>query len=341
MKKSLFVSLFALMVLGACTPSMPVESSNRPEISGSNGESLVSSASSEGETGPKDELFKADDTKRHPDGGYLVTIPEFKDPLWLCSSRGNSTIDSVKFGTTIITNALYNSWEFFASDINKDGYREIVFFEKDEQRNKNFHVYDLKNGRTILKQKEMTLEKFNRYYGYRYNLDIRDNHVVFLPYIGNFSENTIIDYGHLRWSEDKGAYFEWENIYKVKQIVFDGIYVKGSDTPVLTDGYAANLWDETIWYYELELNTRYYLKYTVIRDDYTLNFNENFLDVYWDNEHDSYFQECLVARSECHPETGKYAIEFTMRETGPERRTWNWFYGSWGFDVVYRVLSQD
>ena len=339
MKKSLFVSLFALMVLGACAPSMPVESSNAQSSNLLETSSQESSVSSEEEKGPKDELFKADDTKRHPDGGYLVTIPEYKDPLWLYSSRGNSTIDSVKFGTSIITNALYNSWEFFASDINKDGYREIVFFEKDEQRNKNFHVYDLKNGRTILKQKEMTLEKFNRYYGYRYNLDIRDNHVVFLPYIGNFGESTIVDYGHLRWSEDKGAYFEWENIYKVKQIVFDGIYVKGSDTPVLTDGYAANLWDETIWYYNLELNTRYYLKYTVIRDDYTLNFNENFVDVYWDNEHDSYFQECLVARNECHPETGKYAIEFTMRETGPERRTWNWFYGSWGFDVVYRVLS--
>lgn len=338
MKKSLFVSLFALMVLGACAPAMPEELLISIGLSTSPQESSVSP---EEEKGPKDELFKADDTKRHPDGGYLVTIPEYKDPLWLYSSKGTSTIDSIKFGTSIITNALYNSWEFFATDINKDGYREIVFFEKDEQRNKNFHVYDLKNGRTILKQKEMTLEKFNRYYGYRYNLDIRDNHVVFLPYIGNFSESTIIDYGHLRWSEDKGAYFEWENIYKVKQIVFDGIYVKGSDTPVLTDGYAANLWDETIWYYNLELNTRYYLKYTVIRGDYTLNFNENFLEVYWDNEHSTYFQECSVPTSECHPETGKYAFEFTMRETGPERRTWNWFYGSWGFDVVYRVMQQD
>ncbi|MBR6865742.1 MAG: hypothetical protein IKM80_00670, partial [Bacilli bacterium] len=144
MKKSLFVSLFALMVLGACAPAMPEELLISIGLSTSPQESSVSS---EEETGPKDELFKADDTKRHPDGGYLVTIPEYKDPLWLYSSKGTSTIDSVKFGTSIITNALYNSWEFFATDINKDGYREIVFFEKDEQRNKNFHVYDLKNGR--------------------------------------------------------------------------------------------------------------------------------------------------------------------------------------------------
>ena len=110
MKKSLFVSLFALMVLGACAPSMPVE------VSGSNG-----AASSEEEKGPKDELFKLQEGEQHQEGGYLVTVPEYKDPLWIYSSKGTSVLDTNKFGTSVITNAFTSSWEFFASDMTKVG----------------------------------------------------------------------------------------------------------------------------------------------------------------------------------------------------------------------------
>ena len=244
-------------------------------------------------------------------------------------------MDTLKYGDVTISTSLHSGIQLAVSDINGDGYREIVFLERTEDRNRNFVVYDLKNANTLLKQIDMTVEKFGHYSSYRFYHDVRNGRLTFLPYIGNFSEETIVDYGHLKWSEQKGCYFEWENIFSIKQIILDGFYEESTNIKLPVSFYNSL---DPIEYYSFELGKTYLMKYQVLRDDYTRNFGNSFLEVEWSNENPSHFQECYPLEKSCHPETGDYVMRFSVREPFEGRRTWKWYFGSWGFEANYYIL---
>ncbi|MBO4737351.1 MAG: hypothetical protein J5627_02815 [Bacilli bacterium] len=293
--------------------------------------------SSEEQSGPKDELIgQGADLEQDAEGNRVFRIEEFTEPFKLCKTT-TSTLDTLKYGDVIISSNLYVGPQFVASDINGDGYRELVFLEKTEDRNRSFVVYDVKNSNILFKQADMTVEKHSHYASYRYSYDMRNGRLTFLPYIGNFSENSIVDYGHLKWSEQKGCYFEWENIFSMKQIILEGVYEEDTNIKLLQDGYREEWW--TIDAYSLEKGKNYLMKYKVLRDDYTRNFGNSFLELEWSNENPSYLETCYPVENSCHPETGDYVMKFSVRDAYFEgARTWKWYFGSWELEVNYHIL---
>lgn len=287
------------------------------------------------ESGPKDELIgQGADLEQDAEGNRVFRIEEFTEPFKFCKTT-TSALDTLKYGDVIISSNLYVGPQFVASDINGDGYRELVFLEKTEDRNRSFVVYDVKNSNILFKQADLAVEKHGHYASYRYSYDLRSDHLTFLPYIGNYSEETIVDYGHLKWSEQKGCYFEWENIFKIKYIILDGFYEESTNIKLPVSFYNSL---DPIEYYSFDLGTTYLMKYKVLRDDYTRNFGTGFLEVEWSSENPSHFEQCYPLENSCHPETGDYVTRFTVREPFEGRRTWKWYFGSWGFEANYYIL---
>lgn len=299
--------------------------------------SFSSSSVTSEESGPKDELLAtgSNDLEKDAEGNYVIHVEEYNEPLKLCKST-TSAFDTLKYGDVTISSALHAGMQLIASDINGDGYREIAFIEKAEDRNRNFVVYDVKNAKTLLRQTDMTVEKYGRFASYNYYHDMRNGRLTFLPYIGNFSEDTVVDYGHLKWSEQKGCYFEWENIYKIKQIVLEGIYLEGEETPMAMDHNAITTTD----YYSFEIGSYYLMKYKFIRDDFTRTIGDEYIQLDWSNENPSYLQECYAPRNASHPETGDYVMKFSVREAPEGIRTWDWSFGPYGFSLNYRIMPK-
>ena len=339
MKKNnalIFLASVGSLMLSSCICGPYI----RPDEKGDDISIAASSSvplSSEEQSGPKDELIgQGADLEQDAEGNRVFRIEEFTEIFKLCKTT-TSTLDTLKYGDVIISSNLYVSPQFVASDINGDGYRELVFLEKTEDRNRSFVVYDVKNSNILFKQADMTVEKHSHYASYRYSYDMRNGRLTFLPYIGNFSENTIVDYGHLKWSEQKGCYFEWENIFSMKQIILEGVYEEDTNIKLLQDGYREEWW--TIDAYSLEKGKNYLMKYKVLRDDYTRNFGNSFLELEWSNENPSYLETCYPVENSCHPETGDYVMKFSVRDAYFEgARTWKWYFGSWELEVNYHIM---
>ena len=227
MKKNTFIlSLLAISMLSAC-----VWETKRPH-------SLATDTSIE--EGPEDELIIAgmyDPKLESDDHVFYFRVPEFTERFNLVIG---SSMSMLYYGDTRIGENLHYDPYIYASDINGDGYREIVFAHN-EMRSDGFTVYDIKNAKTLFSQEDMTVEKFGRFASYQYALDIREGELVFLPVLGHFmgprefEERKIVDWGHLKWSEEKGCYFKWDNVYEIRQIILDSICLKGDDTRLVMD----------------------------------------------------------------------------------------------------------
>ena len=122
-KSGLVVSSLALAALCSCVPPSETKESSAP-LSSEPETSFSSLASSEPE-GPKDELIATglgNDLEKDAEGNSLIRIAEFNEPLKVSSPTASQHI--LKYGDTVISDHLYNSFRLVASDINGDGFRE-------------------------------------------------------------------------------------------------------------------------------------------------------------------------------------------------------------------------
>ena len=337
-KSSLVVSLLALAGLCSCLPPSEVKESSAPlstapETSSSTSSFLSSESTPEG---PKDELIAtglSNDLEEDAEGNPLIRIAEFNEPLKVSSPTASQHI--LKYGDTVISDHLYNSFRLVASDINGDGFREIVFFEEGNNRNREFSVYDLKNNKTLLKQTDMTIEEFGHIACYRFYYDMKDGRLTFLPYAGNYSERSTMDYGHLKWSEEKGCYFEWENILGIEKIEFVRFFLNDENmTPVLPSN-PGNV-------YTFETSKQYYMEFKITRNKTDRELDDQPIDVVWGNDNPSHFGEIRspwngsIVQNDV--AKGQYYYYFTV--VNPcEERVWDWYLTNYGFKINDKVVE--
>ena len=335
-KSSLVVSLLTATVLCSCVLPSEVKESSLPLSSESETSFSSSSLASSEPEGPKDELIATglgNDLEEDSEGNRLIRIAEFNEPLKLSSPTASQHI--LKYGDTVISDHLYNSFRLVASDINGDGFREIVFFEEGNNRNREFSVYDIKNNKTLLKQGDMTIEEFGHIARYRFYYDMKDGRLTFLPYAGNYSERSTMDYGHLKWSEEKGCYFEWENILGIEKIEFVRFFINDENmTPVLPSN-PGNV-------YTFETSKQYYMEFKITRNKTDRELDDMPIDVVWSNDNPSHFGEIRSPwnRSPVQndPATGQYFYYFTV--VNPcEERVWDWCLTNYGFQINYKVVE--
>ena len=270
--------------------------------------------------------FGKEGNQKDKEGNEIFSLQEFKD-ITFSIKRPNGYTRELYANETLVEPDLYTSPYIFASDINNDGYRELIF-DRDQRENEGsgnyFVVYDVKNNKVLLD--EATLRVGN-YSFYKFNYDIRDNRLTFLPYWGNYSENSVLDYGYLKYSSEKGIYFEWANIFTVTSVELVKFYINDTDkTPVEPINNV----------YTFKLNTKYCMEYKINRTNYEREFSSYFVNVFWDNDHPSHYGEYTNNNNETDITIGKYVVNFTV--VNPfEGDTWEFFYLDYGFNVNYKV----
>ncbi len=319
MKKNIFIlPLLAISVLSGCTTPTNAESSP------------LSSKQEE----PKGERIEAEEV----DNAFVrFTLPEFDGTFTTSYIQVSSRLPSLSYGDTVITEGAY--LEYYAADINGDGYRELIFEERliDKAEKGHYVVYDIKNDKRLFDQKNMTEQRYGYLVKYYLECEVIDEHLVFKAFDGK-SPDKPIDYAHIRWSEKKGCYLELENPYDIKSIVLEGIYTTVGSTKLHLDGGRKED-GEAIDLYYLEKDTSYEMKITVVRGNFKEYLAPGFLTMEWDSRKTDMPTIYNLERSS-DPETGKYVIEFSTSDIGDyDLHDWTFYFGSYGFSFYSKVMQ--
>lgn len=273
--------------------------------------------------------FGKEDNQKDKNGNEIFYLAEFSNTTFTINHPNGYTRELYANDTLVEAN-LYTSPYIFASDINNDGYRELIFDRKNKDNEGSgnyFVVYDAKNNKVLLDEANT---KERAHYNYRFNYGLIEDKLTFYPYIGNYSESSITDYGYLKYDQDKGAYFEWKNIFAITSIELVKFYTNDTDKVEVVP---------TNNVYTFKVNTKYCMEYKANRTNYDREFGNDFLNVFWDNDHPSHFGEYLPNRNETDIATGKYVVNFTVINPF-EGATWEFFYMDYGFNVNYKVEAQ-
>ena len=106
----------------------------------------------------------------------------------------------------------------FAYDVNKDGYRDLVFSENIKEGNKKTtHI----NGFDVRNMKKM--ENKLGFKQYRMDLEIEEGRLRTRAYTASTISGVTFDYAELAYTEEKGLYFVWDNMYQFKDFKLDKI----------------------------------------------------------------------------------------------------------------------
>lgn len=106
----------------------------------------------------------------------------------------------------------------FAYDINKDGYRDLVFNETINTQTKRSVI----NGFDVHNMKKME-NKLGLGQYYPLDLSIIEERVKVRSYMASTSSGSTFDYGEIAYSEEKGLYFVWDNMYQFKDFKLNKI----------------------------------------------------------------------------------------------------------------------
>ena len=128
--------------------------------------------------------------------------------------------------------------KLYASDINKDGYREIVYETKNGTEHK-FVIYDIKHSRYLHNDYVSSLGIRH----YDFALDYKDNELIVKMLEPGMTDDVyMMDYGHFGYKGDGTIGVEWENIYDIyynqSGLKIVDVFEADGETPVLTgDGH--------------------------------------------------------------------------------------------------------
>ena len=106
----------------------------------------------------------------------------------------------------------------FAYDINKDGYRDLVFNETINTQTKRSMI----NGFDVHNMKKME-NKLGLGQYYPLDLEITEGRVKVRSYMASANGGSTFDYGEIAYSEEKGLYFIWDNMYQFKDFKLNKI----------------------------------------------------------------------------------------------------------------------
>lgn len=106
----------------------------------------------------------------------------------------------------------------FAYDVNKDGYRDLVFSENiKEGQKKTTHInaFDAHNMKKMVNKLGFKQ--------YRMDLEIEEGRLRARAYTASTNSGVTFDYAELAYTDEKGLYFVWDNMYQFKEFKLDKI----------------------------------------------------------------------------------------------------------------------
>ena len=204
---------------------------------------------------------------------YDATNPE-TSTFTLEEFEGSFSVSQNKLylnGTEVL--ALNNVDKIYASEINKDGHRDLVF-ESLEGSARVFNVYDIYHNKYLYHKSVAQIG------AYEYYLDMRDNHVVvnlFKP--GLTDMEYLLDYGRFSYGGNDGATIVWQNLYELTQLKLNGVYEADGVTPVEMVDKVHHFRKDVPYIIELELSK--YAGYT--NPDYPASIHQIEYSLYTKN----------------------------------------------------------
>ena len=283
--------------------------------------------------------------------GYVgnFKLQEYKDMTFeVANEQGGATQLRIQGydetgSTKLITDKLYQR-DVFARDVNEDGYRELIYFVKSD-KGRSFNVFDVFNNKLLFQEEQVKdLNKFYSYYGY--NIDFRDNRVTFLPYFGNFSENSIMDTGYLNYNNERGYFFTWNNKNGFKSLELVKWYTapsKGTyhkeDCSELAPTSTANNKPK----YTFSLTGKYVMevKLSFLDPNKECNFSSRVISFYREDTNKVYwktFNDMSLINPTEDSKRGIFRYEIEMIEEF-EDRTWEFFLFDKSFSMSAKVVE--
>ena len=255
------VSVVSLLLLVGCSNNASSDSS----ISSLSSQSNVTSAStSEEKVEPKDiDLYKEfckETFSVNPNYSFDFMLGEFANVSFKVNKREGEQLYDVSKNGEVILSSIYSP-TLCASDINKDGYRELV--AKGETGNASLIIYDIHNAQTMYK-KDLYNEEIpglnnivSQYLYYTYTPKIFNNKLCIAVSDG-MASNRIYDYLYVNYAADKGVSLEYQNMYDIAK--FELIGFKG-------EANASGLYTETGMMYFLGNDVREEATFRIIRKE--------------------------------------------------------------------------
>ena len=145
----------------------------------------------------------------------------------------------------------------FAYDVNKDGYRDLVFSENiQENGKKTTHI----NGFDAHNMKKM--ENKLGFKQYRMGLEIEEGRLRAKAYMASTISSVTFDCAELAYTEEKGLYFVWDNMYQFKDFKLGKITLDDENKTVVNP-----LVNESGVNYTLTANTDYIFEIAAPREE--------------------------------------------------------------------------
>ena len=268
---------------------------------------------------------------RDSDGNTIFYLNEFGDVPFKVTSKNSISPNSLYYGEFLISEGnLSTSLIIYASDINGDGYRELVFDRKNkdnENRGDYFVVYDVIRRNVLLDEADVRVDYYSQYH---FNYELRDDKLTFLPYLGNFSENSIVDYGYLRLSAAGDLYFDWQNIYAINSIKLVDFYLDNNEQTLVVPNSEA--------LYTFKIGTTYIMEVKVDRNNYDKDLNCDFLSLNYDNYTNTHLERFEPLRNQSDIQTGTYKIRLSVLDVC-DNWYWEFFFGEFAFKVIFQVVA--
>ena len=201
--------------------------------------------------------------------GRLFQLEEFGDEFFTAVPHEDTSFSFyIYFGETKVLEEA--PFVLYASDINKDGYRELVYSDEEVIEGVSYpliHVYDIKNAKELARFDKTT---FGTYYGHKLNL--QNNHLI-LERIGGKFHQDVYDYAYFAYSNTKGVSLTFQNKFAIDSLSLVSITLNNA-AMTLIESKKGDKGD----YYELSANTRYLINIKMLKKDGT--FNQEFPNEY-------------------------------------------------------------
>lgn len=142
----------------------------------------------------------------------------------------------------------------FAYDVNKDGYRDLVFNEKVTHYDSYINGFDVHNNKKMVNN----LGKRQ----YNVGLEIEGERLKAKAYMASTISSVTFDYAELAYNDEKDLYFEWDNMYQFKEFKLNKITLNDNGKTIVNPSINNN---ESI--YNLIPNTDYVFEISAPRED--------------------------------------------------------------------------
>ena len=169
------------------------------------------------------------------------TLPEFESDAFEIRSvveENNHYYELYRNNVLVLSHA---SYYMFASDLNKDGYREIIFLGG--RRYNNVVVYDIYNSKELLNfdlfdnKNPDVFKPSMEYWHYSFELELINNRVALLVFNGSKTTRNF-DYAYFTYSPENGVKLELQNMYEIESFKFVSLIdANGNAVSKDNDGY--------------------------------------------------------------------------------------------------------